>query len=282
MIRDMDEIQAISPEQVAWELQKRFAGSFEFAWVCHQGKIYFARYPKVGAEFSSAVVKLIQFLFDRWIDNSFFILRNRIFSTAPLSLMCEGMVQLAAKRATGSVQAHDQGQLIHAEWIELGTAEEHRLKTQHLSLIQWQPPTEISDPIEAYFHLQNLIAQIPRGEILHDFNRPIAVLICSPEGKVLSWAVNNNSKNKTLHAEVVALQKYVNQHERRLPAHARIYTSLKPCRMCAGMIWDLAEEPQTLQTIYFQDDPGPLAKNTVLERKSLLKHYVLHDAGPRA
>lgn len=277
----MEETQLAIQEQMAHDLQTRFGSQFDYAWVTHQEKTYFARYPKSGTGPSSAVVKLIQFLFDQHVDHTFFILRNRIFCTTALTSMCEGMVQLAAKRATGEVKARDHKMELSAPWIEVGSETIHSLKTRHPFEIDWRAPEFVRDAIEAHHYLQELVSKIPRGEILHDFNRPIAAFICSAEGMLLSWAVNNNSKNKTLHAEVAAIQKYFETHQKLLPAGARIYTSLKPCRMCAGMIFEMAADPASLSIMYFQDDPGPLAQNTVLERKKLLKHYLLQDAGPR-
>src|SRR5690606_27800629 len=111
--------------------------------------------------------------------------------------------------------------------------------------------------------------------VLHNFNRPIAAFLCDSQGKLLSWSVNNNSKNKTLHAEISVLQQYFMQSSCKLPPQAICYVSLKPCRMCAGMLTHMAEEPSGLRIIYFQDDPGPLAQNTVLEKYKVLQHYRL-------
>lgn len=266
-------------EQIAFELKAAYGPEHDYAWVTHQEKVYFAKYPRGLEGPCSAVVKLIQHLFDDFVDQSFFILRNRIFCTGRLTLMCEGMVQLAAKRATGGVLPKDNSQPTQMPKIEVGAPEEHVLKTKHAVQVPWKPPYLIGDAIEAHYYLQDLISKIPRGEVLHDYNRPIAAFICSAEGKVLSWAVNNNSKNKTLHAEIAAIQKFHQVFKSKLPAGSVIYTSLKPCRMCAGMIVDMAEDPKDLKVIYFQDDPGPLAQNTELEKRKLLKHYLLHDAG---
>jgi cytidine deaminase len=273
----MKDFQSDLQEQMAFDLQCQHGVNFDFAWVSHQEKVYYSRYPKNLQGPASAIVKLIQFLFDQHVDHSFFILRNRIFSTAQISPMCEGMVQLAAKRVTGEIQAKDHGLKTSLEIVEMGDEALHILQSQHLVQVDWQAPQKIEDPIEAYFHLQNMIAKIPRGDVLHDFNRQIAGLICAPNGQVLSWAVNSNYKNKTLHAEVVAIQKYFSETGKKLPTGSVIYTSLKPCRMCAGMLTQLAEDPDQLKAIYFQDDPGPLAKNTELEKRQRLQHYLLQD-----
>lgn len=278
MIGDMKDFQIDHQEQLARKLSRLYGNDFQYAWLKHKEKIYFSRFPRDRGGPSSAVVKLIQFLFDDFVDQSFFILRNRIFTTASLTTMCEGMVQLAAKRATGDINAKDHNQEIQGELFEIGDPNEHYLRTKHWAQIPWTAPQKIEDAIEAYFHLQNLISAIPRGEVLYQFNRPIAALICSQDGELLSWAVNNNSKNKTLHAEVLAVQKYFEAYGRKLPAGAKIYTSLKPCRMCAGMLVHQTENPEALKVIYFQDDPGPMARNTELEKNHQLLHYMLQDA----
>ncbi len=268
-------------EQMAYDLRLRLdpqqSLAEDYAWVCHADTVYFSRFPKGLMGPSSATVKLIQFLFDEFVDQSFFILRNRIFSTAVLSKMCEGMVQLAAKRATGGILPQDHGLKLEFQWKEIGSAETHFLKSQHLENIEWKSPAYVFDALEAHYFLDNLLAKIPRGDIRHVFNRPIAALICDSNGKLLSWSANSNSKNKTLHAEILALQKYFENSGMKIPVGAKIYVSLKPCRMCAAMIAQMAEDPDHLEVIYFKDDPGPLAQNTALDHSKCLKHYLLQD-----
>jgi len=262
-------------EQVAFDLHRQFGPESQYAWVIHQNRIYFSRCPLKIEGPTSATTKLIQFLFDEFVDQSFFILRNRIYTTEHLTAKSEGMVQLAAKRATGEIQARDHLLEIPKDILEIGPKDIHFLKSKHVMEPKWRAPDWIHDAIEAQYYLQDLITQIPRGEVLHDFNRPIAVLICAPSGKLLSWAINNNSKNKTLHAEISAVLKYFETYGRKLPGHSKIYVSMKPCRMCAGMIVEMAEDPDSIEVVFFQDDPGPLAQNTELEKRKLLQHYQL-------
>lgn len=262
-------------EQIAFDLQRRYGAGAHYAWVTHQEHLYFSRCPKDIPGPACATTKLIQFLFDEYVDQSFFILRNRIFTTEKLSAMSEGMVQLAAKRATGQIQARDHLLDSPKTVVEIGTKDLHFLKTKHEVEVKWKAPDLVHDAIEAQYYLQDLISKIPRGEVLHDFNRPIAVFICAPNGKLLTWAINNNSKNKTLHAEVSALMKYFETFGKKLPSHSKIYASMKPCRMCAGMIVDMSDDPDSIEVIYFQDDPGPLAQNTELEKRKRLQHYQL-------
>ncbi len=272
-------------EQTAFDLRLRLdpgqTQSQELAWLTHkvgtEETTYFSRYPKDLVGPSSAVVKLIQFLFDQFSEQSFFILRNRIYSTASLTPMCEGMVQLAAKRAAGSVQAKNHSLNVRHHWIEIGDPGEHFLKSQHMESIVWKAPQYIFDALEGHYFLDALLSKVRQSETLPDSNRPIAALVCDRNGKLLSWAVNNNSKNKTLHAEILALQQYFEINRTKLPAGTKIYVSLKPCRMCAAMIAQMCEDADLLEVIYFKDDPGPLAQHTVLDKAKVLKHYLLQD-----
>ncbi|MGZ3771208.1 MAG: Bd3614 family nucleic acid deaminase, partial [Bdellovibrio sp.] len=71
---------------------------YHVAFVEHNNTIYYSFYPRNCEAPSSAIVKLLQGVFDKFLDQSFFILRNRIYTTAALSEMCRGMVKVVAKR----------------------------------------------------------------------------------------------------------------------------------------------------------------------------------------
>jgi tRNA(Arg) A34 adenosine deaminase TadA len=245
-------------KQIAFHLQAQ--AGFEIAWVEHAGKVYFVRQTCGVSGPTSPVVKLIQVIFERFIDHSFFILRNRIYTTATLTPMCSGMVDLAAKRATGSVAGMDLGLPLPFEFIELVGPE--LLQSSFVEKIAWQPPSRVGGATEARLVLQDLLSRIPRGPVLHDHNRQIAALLCDASGSVLAWSTNSNFKNKTLHAEVLLVQSH------GLPAGGRLYVSLKPCKMCANMIAHVL--PADFRVIYFEDDPGPKARGSELERRGFL------------
>ncbi|HEY8272480.1 MAG TPA: hypothetical protein VIG33_16425, partial [Pseudobdellovibrionaceae bacterium] len=104
-------------KQIVFDLAKP---GFELAFVSHRTNLYYAYFPKNAVAPSSAVVKLLQGLFDLQRDRSFFILRNRIYTTAPLSAMCQGMIKIVAKRALGNVQAQNHHFPIPYEKIMVG------------------------------------------------------------------------------------------------------------------------------------------------------------------
>ncbi len=91
----------------------------------------------------------------------------------------------------------------------------------------------------------------------------VAALLVSRQGELLAWGLNTKSTNSTNHAEVNCLQSYSWWKSAPVPNGARLFTTLKPCRMCAGMIKYFGGSGITV--IYGQDDTGPDAKKTVLK-----------------
>lgn len=248
-------------QQIAFELEKP---GFDVAFVSHKGSLYYAYFPKGVSAPSSAVVKLLQGLFDQHIDHSFFILRNRIFTTASVSSMCQGMVKIVAKRVQGNVMAVDHGAAVKFERVLVGgdkaMASAHWLSAENsLPLEKIQA---LSDPSMLTW-VRKIAALNARGEILHDYDRDIACLLVDKSGEILAFGLNSNSKNKTLHAEVNMVQRYFRESARKLPVGAKLITTRKPCKMCAGMIYDWSEDPTSLEIHYLEDDKS--SQNTVLE-----------------
>ncbi|WP_413568984.1 Bd3614 family nucleic acid deaminase [Bdellovibrio sp. HCB117] len=264
-------------EHLAFLLKKP---GFELAFVEHDGHVYFAHYCQDAVTPSSAVVKLLQGLFDRFVDHSFFILRNRIFTTAPLTEMCRGMIKVVAKRATDLIIPRNHCLDVQSQFSEIGPAEVNVWPSTHLP----EPVFKRSQSLFAECALnENLIAlrqtalslasQVPRGEILHDYDRDIAAVLVDAEGHLLSFGVNANSKNKTLHAEVNLLQGFYRRRATKIPAHAILYSTHKPCKMCAGMIYHWSEDPASLRVYYTVEEKGSLSRETILDKMSLNKPF---------
>ena len=85
-----------------------------------------------------------------------------------------------------------------------------------------------------------------------------ALVVDGTTGAVLSWGVKNPA-HPMLHAEFSAIL----AHGDRLPANARIYSTLKPCKMCAGLIHDKSRGNH--RVFFGQSDPGNAAQNTALD-----------------
>lgn len=262
-------------EQIAFKLQKP---DFDLAWVESQGKIFYSLYPKMKAAPSSAIVKLLQGLFDEYVDHSFFILRKRLFTTATASEMCKGMIKVVAKRVNENIQAQDHGMIISEEPVEIGLSQDFLIATKFLNNENSHPTIEVAEWLEKnnpldredYMELVlNMSTLVPRGDVLHDYDRDIAAILVDAEGKLLSYGVNSNSKNKTLHAEVNLIQRYFKETGRKIPLGAVLYSTHKPCKMCAGMIYHWSENPDALQVYYNIDEQGGLSKTTILDEKEL-------------
>lgn len=254
---------------------------FDSAFVEHNGVVYHSYYSPSQEAPSSAVVKLLQGVFDQFMDHSFFILRQRIYTTAGLTEMCRGMIKVVAKRASELIQPEPADIQEKLEFKELGTPHEPLVKTQHLSeenklsVLEVQRRIDVLLPQYTQDFLRaarDLAASVPRGDILHDHDRDIAALLISSDGKVLSYGVNSNSKNKTLHAEVNLLQRLYSEFRMKIPDGAIFYSTHKPCKMCAGMIYQWSERPEAVRVFYSIEEKGALSCNTVLDRLHLNRH----------
>lgn len=86
----------------------------------------------------------------------------------------------------------------------------------------------------------------------------VAALLVDNTGKILAWGLKNPA-HPALHAEFSAILAY----GRRLPAGVRLYSTLKPCRMCAGLVTTLSDGGH--RVFYGQDDPTTAAQDTFLD-----------------
>ncbi|UOF00691.1 Bd3614 family nucleic acid deaminase [Bdellovibrio reynosensis] len=262
-------------ENIAFLLNKP---DMDLAFVEYQGVVYYAHYPKGHLAPSSAVVKLLQGLFDCFLDHSFFILRQRIYSTDALSEMCKGMLKVVAKRASELVKPQDHKIEIVVKFQDVGGIDpvvsvsqlndENKIslaEIQSLSLFQSAKDSH------SYFDFTKILAtKVRRGEILHDYDRNIAAILVDKEQRLLSYGINSNSKNKTLHAEVNLIQKYFELSKgRKIPVGAKIFSTHKPCKMCAGMIYHWSENPMAIEVLYGIEESGGLSRHTVLDRFKL-------------
>lgn len=250
----------------------------DLAFVEHGGVVYYSYFPQDRPAPSSAVVKLLQGLFDHFIDHSFFILRQRIYTTASLTEMCRGMIKVVAKRATDSIMPRDHQQELSLQFTEVGARTEEVVPVRHLnaenssSLLEIQRWIDRQAPQndQAFLRLAGGLARrVPRGGVLHDFDRGIAALLISAQGQVLSYGINSNSKNKTLHAEVNLLQRLYRESGLKIPEGSILYSTHKPCKMCAGMIYHWSEGPGLYRVYYSAEEAGLFSRHTVLDREGI-------------
>lgn len=252
------------------------------AFVEHKGVIYYSYYPAQKSSPSSAVVKLLQGLFDRFVDQSFFILRQRIYTTSRLTEMCRGMIKVVAKRATEGIVPFNHALDLSFEFCEVGTAMEVLASVQllnnenlmSLSAVQKWVAEALPNSKSEFLELASKLAErVPKGEILHDHDRGIAALLVDKKNRLLGYGINSNSKNKTLHAEVNLIQRLFLEQGYKIPEGSVLYSTHKPCKMCAGMIYHWSKEPSSIQVYYSHEEKGVLSRQTVLDRYGLNKCF---------
>lgn len=246
----------------------------ELAYLTHEGRTYFSRHSRTPGEPHSAITVLIQGIYDLDPEFARKILRKKIQHTGQATEMCRGMVKVAAKSLT-RLQSQNpeldlhlpEGDSVH-EIIPLSAPTQPRLLHQEPDLSPLFTSSASRSPEAWLQRSAELATQVCLRAERFESDRPVAAILVSAEGIVLAAARNTNSRNRTLHAEVNLLQSYHERCKRPIPAGASLYVALKPCKMCAGMIWECAEDLNSLRVFYGQDDPGSMAKATVLDPHS--------------
>lgn len=234
----------------------------ELAALQHGEQVFFSERMTVPHEPHTAITDLIQGIWREHPAQARKILRNRIFTTiARPDPMERGMLKVAAKRLTAGLSPDDIKQRLDPEgdrtWERLRQPAPPELVflTATESPREWITRTLARPPHEA---------DRPR----YERDRAVAAILISPEGQPLVAAVNTNASDRTRHAEVNLLQGWWARQKTPLPPGCRILVSLQCCRMCAGMIWRSAAEPMRIHVDYLQNDPGPMARGTILQAKS--------------
>lgn len=86
----------------------------------------------------------------------------------------------------------------------------------------------------------------------------VASLLVSSTGKILGWGLKSPD-HPALHGEVTAIM----GNGGIIPGNARIYSTLKPCAMCAGFVTTLSGGSH--KVYYGQNDPTKAAQKTTLD-----------------
>ena len=262
-------------EQLAFELGGRVA--FLRA---SQG-VYFARaaeWPSV-----SPVLRLLRGLYELEPQRARYIARYWIYSSDPRSPASAGAVKVKGRHMRAGVRGSDHGApgVTGLTRIDAGAAAppprraDPRLEAG-LSALLREGPAGRDD--EGWIALANRVAAampqaVPAAPAARA-DRPIAALLVDADGELLGWATNTGSGNSTSHAEVNLVECWLAGARRLLPAGSRIYSTRKPCKMCAGLAWDSASDPWTLRVFYAEEDPLRYARETVLDAGSMARRGV--------
>jgi tRNA(Arg) A34 adenosine deaminase TadA len=246
--------------------------------------LFFALHSRKDLAPTSAVVRLIQGIYATEPEKSRVLVRNRIYTTASLTMMDRGIIQVAAKRATDRIL--DEALLD----VALGDQKNFEIPERKIDLSETLNGLSTALEYESHPHLTpsaHLVPDVVRDDkawmalavrlthptqvsresraALFLSNRPVAAILVSKTGELLEWALNTNAVNKTLHAELNLVQSFYRKFKSNLPAGSKLFTTLKPCKMCAAMLFDAVEDMRNFEVVYGEDDPGPNARNTALE-----------------
>jgi tRNA(Arg) A34 adenosine deaminase TadA len=218
---------------------------------------------------------LVQSVYDSQPKLARKILRSRIYTTEATSEMCRGMIKVAAKRYTEKVAPLDHG-------LALDDFELHELKPVtrgKRSTPEALASAKDGDTDEGYMALAlKLAASRPReSHALYECDRPIASLLVGPDRTLLAWGLNQNAHNRTLHAEVMLAQGFFQEQGKPIPAGSTLFSTLKPCKMCAAMLWHCSEDIRKLRVLYAENDPGRSAQHTILDPGSNERRAAVKD-----
>jgi hypothetical protein len=224
-----------------------------------ENKVYSTERTRLQHEPFSSVSDLIQGI---WAENPALarkILRNRIYSTETQPReMDHAMIKVAAKRASFGLSADELEACFgnRKAWITLSPPPPPSFDC---------PPGLARDPMSSLRHwLDQQDPQSTQGP-RYIRNRRVAAALISNEGFLLGSALNSNAHDRTRHAEVNLIQSWWLREKRPIPPGTQLYVTLRCCRMCAALLWEACEDPWSLKVYWLEDDPGPLAQETLLQ-----------------
>jgi tRNA(Arg) A34 adenosine deaminase TadA len=251
----------INIEQIMYHFTKENYGNIAF--LIHENTIYFSRHTHILKSPTTAITKLIQGVYDSYPEKSHFILRNKIYSSAIPTEMCLGMIKVAAKRCKAPLKGKNHHILIPFNMIEILYQSNNSIDN-NLQNKLIQSNNLNNNTFEFLKLIKNLSFHTIQKKERYESNRKVACILVSENKQILSIGLNENSKNKTKHAEINLVQNYYKKYNQPIPKNSIIYTTLKPCKMCAGMIWSCAQDVSLIKVFFLHDDPGSYARNTVL------------------
>ncbi len=216
----------------------------------------------------SALFRLISGIYQSDPEAARSWVRQRIFTLESPSSATEMTVKVAAKRMT---------------WIEglpaIASSSDHGIHVPHLiatEVGELAPPPSLALPKHALPHSEAIHlcsswtegAHVAPSSPRHLRNRAIACVLLDARGVPLAGGTNQASNNPCRHAEIEMLRARHSQGRGPIPRGATVITTLKPCRMCAAMIWESCEDRASIRVIYRDFDPGTNGRATLLDKDS--------------
>ncbi len=210
------------------------------------------------------IIHLIDALYSRFPDRARLMVRSRIFCNYQPTVACLAAVKVSAKRLS-----FDKSRCEPRPWVDLthsAAAPIFETRTSPTSPEQ----TEIVTDFEQH---EKTHTELKKNQPQHQLDRPVRAWGYSSSDQRIWITRNLSSLNPMRHAEW-CLAYSILEHRSRVetfePLNFAIWVSLKPCKMCAAIISQLASAaPQgsTVQVKFLRNDPGPMATHTVLDGK---------------
>jgi pyrimidine deaminase RibD-like protein len=214
---------------------------------------------------TSAVTRLIAGVNATFGEERYRYLRRRIFCDSEVSTWDRNLVKVCAKRITQCDNSAED----YAAQVTSAT----RVVDVGMDLLADKDSERCIQSLGTRITHRDamiLIAEITSSEQdkfsgakLHQAPRRVACLLLDREGEILGANVNTNAGSQLRHAEVNLLLSLAERGMSSIPTGATLFTSLKPCRMCAAAIIPHVES-RSLRIIALNDDPGPHGRHQML------------------
>jgi hypothetical protein len=252
----------VTPEaaiaELAGELVRR-TGSSDVAFLQEGERVLYARGTEEPGSPFTATTTLVQGIHESRPELARKLVRARIWTTREPGAFAWGLVKVAARRIS-TVEPSSETHLPREMSFGAGELVEVRYEPREISRPSVRPRT---DWLEL---AASLVADPDPAMPLHARDRRVGAVLVSPGGDLLAASANTNARNRTLHAELNVLTTAWLANRKKLARGTRLYVTLSPCKMCAGLAWELGEEPGAIAVFFRELDPGPAARDTVLER----------------
>ena len=253
----------------------------DIAFIRHDTTTYWARGIQSATRAPmTPVTQLIQGIYSlaanekQTLDDVRGILRKRIAVNYEPTPLCRAMVRVAAKRISSPEEfslrdLEDAARCAGTRLLEVAP-EVGASRENHFDLASERDLAPFRDDAEAMRAALKIAANVSINEKKYLSPRPIAAILTDVNGVPLGAAVNSNGFDKTAHAEVNLIQDFFRRTGRGLPEGAKIFATLKPCRMCSAMILHAsedptAEKPARVSVFFAEEDPGRFARHTSIE-----------------
>lgn len=256
-------MQEFNPEHILSFLKASKQEPVNLAFLFAYGKIYYSFHAQNSTLPLTAITKLIQGISEKYKENSHFILRNKIYTSAPPTNICLSMIKVAAKRFVNLVPAEP---FIFIDPPYVFEEIEHTITFEsNNSILQLLNETKLSSDTDCMQLALALKEKVNITESLALSDRKISAILVDAHFNLLAYGLNSNSKSRARHAEIDLIYHFYKKYQKKLPIQSKIFVTLKPCIMCANIIANFTEDINKIKVFYYENDQGKLARKTVLD-----------------